>query len=83
MHIKSDLILVYILMIVLVLTVYYVGTASLLLTGAKVGQQLGYFLTGRDSAGRPVGGVTPQPNPVNPNNNLSFPFINYWQNPHP
>lgn len=76
MNIKSDLLLVYILMIVLVLVVYYVGTASLLLTGAKVGQQLGYFLTGRDSSGGP------RTNPQTPDT-LPLPFINSWNATHP
>lgn len=51
--------LLFILALVLLLVVYYVGTASDLLIGAKVLQQLGYFLTARDSAGnwRPLGGL--------------------------
>lgn len=49
---KTDLILLYTLLIILILAVYYVGTVSDTLAFAKAGQQLGYFLTGRDSQGR-------------------------------
>lgn len=58
---KSDLALLFILALLLVLVVYYVGTVSDLLAFAKAGQQIGYFLTGRDSSGnyRKVGSVGP------------------------
>lgn len=48
---KGDLFLLFLLMLLLILVVYYVGTSSLILTGAAVSQQLGYFLTGRTSSG--------------------------------
>ena len=49
---KTDAILLYTLLIILILAVYYVGTVSDTLAFAKAGQQLGYFLTARDSQGR-------------------------------
>lgn len=48
---KADILLIFLVMLFLILAVYYVGTSSDLLTFAKVGQQLGYFLTGRTSSG--------------------------------
>lgn len=74
MNIRNDLALLFLLMLALILVVYYVGTASLLLTGAKVGQQLGYFLSGRDSSGRSGNPQTPsfyQANAQNTANQLA------------
>ena len=49
---KTPAILIFILLVILLLAVYYVGAASDTLVFAKVGQQIGYLLTGRDSSGR-------------------------------
>lgn len=43
--------LAFILLLAIILVSYYVGTASDLLVGAKVIQQLGYVLSGRQSDG--------------------------------
>lgn len=48
---KTDILLIFLVMLFLILAVYYVGTASDILIFAKVGQQLGYFLTGRTASG--------------------------------
>lgn len=48
---KSDIFLIFVILLVLILAVYYVGTVSDTLAFAKVGQQIGYFLTGRTSSG--------------------------------
>jgi hypothetical protein len=53
---KEGLFLAFVLLLALILVVFYVGTASLLLTGAKAGQQVGYFLTGRTATGAYRGG---------------------------
>lgn len=51
MHIKSDIVLIFLILLVLISVVYYVGFVSDTLVGAKVVQQLGFFLTGRKSNG--------------------------------
>lgn len=48
---KTDLTLLFFVMLFLILVVYYVGTVSDTLAFAKAGQQVGYFLTGRTSSG--------------------------------
>ena len=43
--------LAFVLLLAIILVSYYVGTASDLLAGAKVIQQLAYFFSGRQSDG--------------------------------
>lgn len=49
---RTEALMLFALLVMIILVVYYVGTVSDTLAFAKVGQQLGYFLTGRDSQGR-------------------------------
>lgn len=48
---KGDVFLIFVVLLVLILAIYYVGTSSDILTFAKLFQQVGYFLTGRTSTG--------------------------------
>lgn len=51
MRIKGDIFLIFLILLLLIFVVYYVGFVSDTLVGAKVVQQLGYFLTGHTSSG--------------------------------
>lgn len=48
---KGDVWLIFWILLILILIVYYVGFISDTLAFTKAIQQLGYFLTGRTSAG--------------------------------
>lgn len=48
---KADLVLIFWILLILMLIVYYVGFVSDSLAFAKALQQVGYFLSGRTSAG--------------------------------